>query len=61
MNMLSAVVGLESRLKIGGAPAASTLLIAVLSLAGLCLLAAACRALGRCRQTHAARYTSPRR
>ena len=59
MLALAAVANLDAR--IGGGHAGTALFILVLAAGGVFLLTAGCRFLRDCRETHEARYTSPRR
>ena len=61
MNALAAAVDLNSKMGTALGSAWTPAMTAAFVLAGLILFGVGCRLLGRCRESHAARYTGPRR
>jgi hypothetical protein len=61
MNVLAAAADLNGQLSNGWNGGWTAAMVAAFAVAGIVLVLAGCRALGRCRESVAARYTAPRR
>ena len=61
MNALAAAAELNSKMGHAWNGGWTAAMVAAFAVAGVVLVMAGCRLLGRCRETVAARYTAPRR